>query len=129
MCVKTKKGGKSTTLLLPPPPPHTHTLKRQVFLLLKSTDSFCNLKVQSIQIILKCSGERAFSFELTRTSDLHDLAATNFVGSLFCCDSVNTRLLKHPSFCKQHSSASAEICLFRIIFSVHVFNIVFSDIF
>lgn len=100
-------------------------------LILKSTDAFCDLKVQNIRIILKCSGERAFSFEFTRTSGLHDPSATDLVGSLFCYDSVNTRLLKHPSFCKQHSSATVEICLFRITVSVHVFNknIEFSDVF
>lgn len=77
------------------------------FLILKATDAFCILNIQNIQIILKCSGERAFSFELSSTLDLHELTAADLVGSWFCYGSVTARLLKHSAFCKQYSSAAA----------------------
>lgn len=53
------------------------------FKMLTSTGAFCILKTQSIQVVLKCSGERVFSFELSRTLDLCDLTTKNLLGSEF----------------------------------------------
>lgn len=99
--MKTRKVGKSIALLF-----FFFCLKDN-FLILKATDAFCILNIQNIQIILKCSGERAFSFELSSTLDLHELTAADLVGSWFCYGSVTARLLKHSAFCKQYSSAAA----------------------